>query len=195
MHSIDRVPRAHKPALQALGHSVLKLRGFSLEISLPNEPRFVLLLAPHTSNWDFVLAIATVLAVDLKANWFAKHSIFKPPLGSFFRAIGGIALDRGSPRNALSQITAAFKNHSQLVFCIAPEGTRQPVEKWKRGFYQIAYAAQVPIVCGYVDYERKVCGTGPVIFPSGRYAEDIEKIQAFYRTITPKFPALFAAGG
>lgn len=191
----DRVPRARNPALQLLGRSILKSLGFTTDIRLPNEPRFVLLLAPHTSNWDFVLALAAVASVDLKANWFAKHTIFRPPLAGFLRSIGGIALNRGSPRQALEQITQAFKTRDELVFCIAPEGTRKRVAKWKRGFYQIASDANVPIVCGYVDYARRVCGTGPVLRPSGDYAADIAKIQSFYRSITPKFPEQFAAEG
>lgn len=195
MDSADRVPRAHSPLLRFIGRSILFCCGFKLDVKLPNEPRFVLLLAPHTSNWDFALALATVTAVDLRANWFAKHTIFKPPFGAFFRWIGGIALDRDSPRAALKQIVTAFKDNQQLVFCIAPEGTRKRIEKWKPGFYLIASAAKVPILCGYVDYGRKVCGTGLVVHPSGDYAADIEKIQAFYRTITPKFPEQFAAQG
>lgn len=191
----DRVPRARSPILRALGAFLLRVKGFRFEGELPNESRFVLLLAPHTSNWDFVLALATVLALDVKANWFAKHTIFRPPLGSFFRKIGGIALDRGSPRSALQQITAAFDSADELVFCIAPEGTRKRIPRWKRGFYQIALAAEVPIVCGYVDYGRRVCGIGLVLQPSGDYAADIEKIQSFYRTIQPKFPEQFAAEG
>jgi 1-acyl-sn-glycerol-3-phosphate acyltransferase len=195
MESVDRVPRAHSPVLRFLGKSLIKCCGFTLDAPLPNEPRFVLLLAPHTSNWDFALALATVTAVDLRANWFAKHTIFRWPFGAFFRWLGGIPLDRGSPRAAMKQITGAFKDNDQLVFCIAPEGTRSRIEKWKPGFYVIAHAAKVPILCGYVDYGRKICGTGPVIFPSGDYAADIERIQAFYRTITPKFPEKFAAKG
>lgn len=194
--SSDRVPRAHSRGLQALGRAILKSRGFRLHCeSLPNEPRFVLLLAPHTSNWDFVLALAAVLAMDVKANWFAKHSIFKPPLGAMFRAIGGIALNRGSPRQAMEQITEAFRSHDELVFAIAPEGTRKRIARWKRGFYQIAVAANVPIVCGFVDYGTRTAGTGPTIYPTGDYETDIEKIQSFYRTIKPKFPDQFAAEG
>lgn len=197
-HVIDigpRVPRAAHPALRWCALRLLGLLGWRIDIHLPDEPRMVILAAPHTSNWDGVLAILTMLAMELRMSLFVKHTAFEGMLGPLLTKFGGIPIDRAAPGGVVPQTVAAFRERPQLLIGIAPEGTRQRVKKWKRGFYLIAHEARVPIVCAYIDYAHKVVGSGLTLRTSGNYAGDLEAIQAFYRTIAPKRPENFSASG
>jgi 1-acyl-sn-glycerol-3-phosphate acyltransferase len=195
-HVIDigpRVPRTSHPLLRWFALRVLGLMGWRLDIRLPDEPRLVVLAAPHTSNWDGVLAVLAMLGLELRIGLFVKHTAFKGLIGRILRRVDAIPIDRGAAGGIISQTVDAFRTRPALVIGIAPEGTRKRVEKWKRGFHLIASGAQAPMVCAYIDYARKVVGTGPVIPPGGDYAGDLATIQAFYRTITPKRPENFSA--
>src|SRR5688572_21449609 len=181
-HVIDigpRVPRtSHHPVISWLAKSLLSLLGWRLDVHLPDEPKLVVLAAPHTSNWDGVLAVLTVLALELRIGLFVKHTAFhNPVVGPILRRAGAVPIDRGAPGGVISQTVDAFKTRPALVIGLAPEGTRKRVEKWKRGFYLIAQEARVPIVCAYVDYGRKVVGSGLQLSASGAYARDLEAIQ------------------
>jgi 1-acyl-sn-glycerol-3-phosphate acyltransferase len=197
-HVIDigaRVPRTDHPVLRWLALRLLDLLGWRLDVHLPDEPRFVVLAAPHTSNWDGVLAILAMLAMELRLALFIKHTAFEGALGGLLRKVGAIPIDRKARGGVISQTVETFRTRPELVIGIAPEGTRQRVEKWKRGFYLIAAGAEVPMVLAYIDYARKTVGTGPVLRATGDYARDLEAIQTFYRTITPKVAANFSAVG
>lgn len=190
-----RVPRSERPVLRWGARCLLALFGWRLDIHLPDEPRLVVLAAPHTSNWDGFFAILAILAMDLRLGLFVKHTAFKPPFGGLLHKLDAIPIDRTAAGGLVSQTVEAFNTRPQLLIGLAPEGTRHRVLKWKRGFYLIAQGAQVPIVCAYVDYGRKTIGTGLILNPSGDYPRDLESIQAFYRTITPKCPERFSATG
>jgi 1-acyl-sn-glycerol-3-phosphate acyltransferase len=197
-HVIDigpRVPRTSHPVLSRIAQRIISWLGWRLDVHLPDEPRLVVLAAPHTSNWDGVLALLTVVAMQLKMGLFVKHSAFEGLLGPVLRKFGALPIDRRAPGGVIGQTVEAFKTQPALVIGLAPEGTRKRVDKWKRGFYLIATEAQVPIVCAYVDYGRRTVGTGLVLKPGGNYAHDLERIQAYYRTITPKCPENFSAAG
>lgn len=190
-----RVPRTAHPVLRWCALRLLALLGWRLEIRLPDEPKLVVLAAPHTSNWDGVFAVLAMLALELRIGLFVKHTAFQNPvIGRILRRVDAIAIDRAAPGGVISQTVEAFRTRPALVIGVAPEGTRQRVDKWKRGFYLIAQEARVPIVCAYVDYGRKVVGSGLQLRASGDYARDLEAIQAFYRTITPKWPENFSTG-
>jgi 1-acyl-sn-glycerol-3-phosphate acyltransferase len=198
-HVIDigpRVPRARHPALRWLAQRVLSLLGWTLDVRMPDEPRFILLAAPHTSNWDGVLAVLAILALELRIGLFVKHTAFENRVvGPILRRVGAVAIDRRAPGGVVGQTVEAFKTRPELVIGLAPEGTRKRVDKWKRGFHLIASETGVPIVCAYLDYRRKVVGTGLYLAASGDYARDLEAIQAFYRTVTPMKPENFSANG
>ena len=198
-HVIDigpRVPRSAHPLLRRLAAWLMSLLGWRLDVHFPDEPKLVVLGAPHTSNWDGVFAVLAVLALELRIGLFVKHTAFKNPvIGRILRGIGAVPIDRSAPGGIVAQTVAAFRERPQMVIAIAPEGTRRRVEKWKRGFHLIAQEAGVPMVLAYVDYRRKVVGTGPVLRASGDYARDLETIQAFYRGVTPKRPGNFNAAG
>jgi 1-acyl-sn-glycerol-3-phosphate acyltransferase len=198
-HVIDigaRVPRTRHPVLRWIAQHLLSLLGWRLDIHLPDEPRLVVLAAPHTSNWDGVLAVLTIFALELRLGLFVKHSAFETRLiGGILRKAGAIAIDRRAPGGVIGQTVDAFKARPELLIGLAPEGTRKRVDKWKRGFHLIAMEAQVPIICAYMDYRRKVIGTGLLLERTGSYEQDLEKIQTFYRTITPRLPENFNASG
>jgi 1-acyl-sn-glycerol-3-phosphate acyltransferase len=190
-----RVPRTTHPLLRRCALRLLSLLGWRLDIHLPDEPKLVVLAAPHTSNWDGVLAVLAMLAMELRLGLFIKHTAFDGILGPVLRKVGALPIDRSARGGVIAQTVGAFNTQPQLLIGIAPEGTRRRVAKWKRGFYLIADGARVPLVCAYIDYARKTVGTGPVLMPTGDYARDLEAIQAFYRTITPRRADHFSATG
>lgn len=155
----------------------------------PRPRKFVLIAAPHTSNWDFPNFLGLTLDLGLDAHFMGKQSLFRWPLGGFMRDVGGIPVDRSSSHDMVSQMAAEFAQREDFVLTIAPEGTRGAVTKWRTGFYRIAEAARVPIVCGFADYAKRTGGLGPMFKPSGNYDADMEPVFAFYRTITGKHPA------
>lgn len=187
-----RVPRRRHPLLRALGRAVLRLWGWHLAIRVPDEPKLLIVAAPHTSNWDFVFGLAAVLALELDLHWLAKHSLFRGVWGRLFRALGGIAVDRRAPGGVVRQTAQAFAAHEQLLIALAPEGTRARVARWKRGFHHVAQAAQVPVLVAYIDYRTKTIGTGPLLRASPDWSADMQPVFAFYRGVTAKKPAQFA---
>lgn len=175
-----------------IARGLLNLFGWRTAVVLPDVPKMVILAAPHTTNWDGLFAVLTIFALNLKLNLFAKHSLFRWPFGGFMRWCGMLPVDRRAAGGLVAQTTAAFAEHPGLLIGIAPEGTRTRNATWKSGFWQIARAANVPIVCAYLDYEQKICGIGPVFMPSESFEADLEKIQVFYRTVKPHSPENFA---
>lgn len=113
---------------------------------MPNLPRFVIIVAPHTSNWDFVIGVAAKFGLGLRAVWFGKDTLFRFPFGFLLRALGGTPVDRSTSNAVVQQVAERFARDRQLVVALAPEGTRRRVERWRTGFYHIAHAAAVPIV-------------------------------------------------
>jgi 1-acyl-sn-glycerol-3-phosphate acyltransferase len=167
-----------------------KATGWQLSGKIPTARRYVMIAAPHTSNWDLPMTLAVVFAFRLKVSFLAKHTLFTPPLGIFLRWLGGIAVDRSKTNNLVEQAVALFSQHEDLVLIVPPEGTRKKVRYWKSGFYHIACGAQVPIELGFIDFKRRIAGFGGTFIPSGDFDADLLRIQAFYADITGKNPAL-----
>jgi 1-acyl-sn-glycerol-3-phosphate acyltransferase len=157
---------------------------------VPDGGKFVLIGAPHTSNWDFIFMLATMYIFRLKVNWMGKHTLFRQPLGVIFKALGGIAIDRDSPNGVVYQMAEQFRRSEQLVVVIGPSGTRKRTDYWKSGFYWIAHTAQVPILCGYLDYDRKMACLGLSFIPTGDIKKDMDRIRAFYEDVRGKYPEL-----
>jgi 1-acyl-sn-glycerol-3-phosphate acyltransferase len=168
--------------------TVLKITGWRAHGRLPATTKFVLVGAPHTSNWDLPYALFIIFVLRGKIYWLGKESLFRRPLKGFFKWLGGIPIDRSKSKNVVAQSIQQFHQNEKLILTIAPEGTRSRVKKWKTGFYHIAKGANVPIVLGFLDYRRKTGGIGPVIYPTGNIDADMETIRAFYDGITGKFP-------
>jgi 1-acyl-sn-glycerol-3-phosphate acyltransferase len=174
-----------------LASIVLKLFGWRAVGSLADQPKCVIVVAPHTSNWDFAVLVLVALALRLKVTWMGKHTLFRPPFGWIMRRLGGLPIDRRMRHNMVDQVIESFRTHNRQVLAIPPEGTRKRAPYWRSGFYYIALGAQVPIAFGFADYRRKVGGIGGVITPSGDVDADMAIIRDFYSEIIGKRPDQF----
>ncbi len=168
------------PLLRLLAIVLLKLIGWKA-VGRPVEgARFVLIGAPHTSNWDFPLMLMVVLKLRLQVFWMGKHTLFPFPVGWFMKWLGGIPVNRSKAQNLVEQTVQQYREHPQLVVLVPPEGTRAKVKEWKTGFYHIAVNAGVPILMGYVDAATKQAGLADFFHPTGDIAKDMPAIRAFY---------------
>ncbi len=180
---------AQKPTFsQLLARAILKVVGWQVVGNFPNIPKFVMLGAPHTSNWDFPLAMLLMFSTGVRFRWIGKASLFRAPFGAFFRRLGGIPVRRESSTNMVAQVVEIFKKAERLIIAIAPEGTRSKSPYWKTGFYYMAMGAEVPIVLGFVDYRLKQVGIGPVLYPSGDIQADFLELRNFYGSKTGLYP-------
>ncbi|HRQ41456.1 MAG TPA: lysophospholipid acyltransferase family protein [Chloroflexota bacterium] len=182
------VPRRGNRVTRALAILFLAAIGWRIGGSLPDLHKFIIVGAPHTSNWDFVLVIATATALGVRISWMGKHSLFRGPLGPVFRWMGGISIDRRATHGIVGENVQAFEQMEKLILCITPEGTRQRVHEWRSGFYQIAMQAGVPMQLAAFDYGQKVVDLGPMIEPTGDYEADLARIKAHYAPIRPRYP-------
>ncbi|MDP6978249.1 MAG: lysophospholipid acyltransferase family protein [Myxococcota bacterium] len=177
--------------LKWIGKAFLRIFGFETEGGRPVEKKFVLIAAPHTSNWDLPFLIAMAWAYEIKISWMGKHVLFTPLFGWFFRWLGGIPIHRETRNNRVQEMADEFAQRDELVLVIATEGTRSYTAHWKSGFYHVARLAGVPIVMSYLDFKRKRGGFGPALFPSDDLTADMDQIRAFYSDKTGKRPELF----
>ena len=161
-----------------------------MNANFPDTQKYVLIVAPHTSNWDFPLGILAAKALELEPRWMGKHTIFKWPVAWFFRALGGIPIDRNHAVNTIEQMASLFKQSERLVLALAPEGTRSRQNHWKTGFYHIARGAKVPIAMAFLDYPRKQIGMGGTFEPGADIEEVFVRIEAFYADRRGKHPEL-----
>jgi 1-acyl-sn-glycerol-3-phosphate acyltransferase len=165
----------------------MSLFGWRIEADIPNLPKFVLVGAPHTSNWDFILTMATQFALSVQISWMAKRSLFRWPFKGIMEWLGGVPIDRAAQGGGIvDQTVEVFNNRDKFVIAIMPEATRSKAHQWKTGFYHIAEGAKVPMVMVRFDYGRKVMGVGPTLEPSGDMTADIAQIQSIYSGIEGK---------
>jgi 1-acyl-sn-glycerol-3-phosphate acyltransferase len=176
------------PISQRLAHIILRLIGWRTHAIRPRTSRYVIIGAPHTSNWDFGLMLLLMAAEQLPIRFMAKDSLFRGPLGQLMRSLGGIPVNRRERTNLVDQIVAKFDKFDDLIIGIAPEGTRSKVSHWKTGFYYIALKAKVPIAMAYLDYGNKIIGVGPNFLPSGDLKADFQIIREFYTGVVGKNP-------
>ncbi len=167
----------------AIGRFYLRLVGWQQTFPVDFPMRCVIIVYPHTSNWDFPLGLAANLASGLRANYLGKDALFRRPFGAFFRATGGIPVDRKNPGGLVGAMVAAFAEAKQLRIVIAPEGTRDYVPHLKSGFYRIAVAAHVPLVLTTIDYATKRVAVCAVLSLSGNEIDDMAKIRAAYTNV------------
>jgi 1-acyl-sn-glycerol-3-phosphate acyltransferase len=184
--SLDTTSTRRQPSwairlFRPVAYAWLKATRFRVLGEMPDLPKYVIVGAPHRTNWDLPHTLAAGLHYGLSINWMGKDAIFKWPFGGLMRRLGGVSVDRSKSNNAVSAMVEAFKTKDRFYLVIPPEGTRTAVTKWKSGFYHIAVGAGVPIVLVYIDYKRRQVGIAEVFHPSGDYDTDIEKIYAIYR--------------
>lgn len=185
-------PAGGNAVLRFIGRMALKLSGWKLEMNLPDVKKCVVIAAPHTSNWDFVFMLSTMWAMGLKFSWFGKHTLFEGPFGGFMRFCGGLPVDRRAAGGLVGATARAFAESEALAIGIAPEGTRNRNPVWKSGWHQIALTANVTVMCAFMDYRRKVVGSGPIFMPSDSYEHDLAILQNYYKTIAACNPDQFA---
>ena len=161
-----------------VGRILLRATGWKLTGELPNEPKLMIALAPHTSNWDFVLALSVILGVGIRVSWLAKHSMFIWPFKGLLTRIGGIPVNRNLPEGIVEQAVESFRTHSKQIVAIMPEGTRSKVSRWKTGFLRIAYKAEVPVMTVSLDFPRKLIKIGPLVKLTGAEDVDLETVKS-----------------
>lgn len=182
--------------LKTLGTLWFKASGWTIKSDLPENLRsFILLGAPHTSNYDFVPAMALANYLGKRAKFVIKNDWLKFPMNLIMKPAGAIGIDREKLKaegsgNTTDLMAELFKQYNELVLMITPEGTRSPNAHWKTGFYYIAQKAKVPIVLGYADFEKKIAGIGPIIYPS-EFSKDFQTILDFYKNIRGYHPENF----
>ncbi len=174
--------------LKHVARLFLRLTGWEAEGGRPVERKFVLIAAPHTSNWDLVYLLAFAAIFDIKISWMGKHTLFRWPLGPIMRALGGVPVYRHKHEKLVDQRARAFDEADSLCLTVPAEGTRSYVPNWKSGFYHIAVLAKVPIHMGYLDYARRRGGFGPALLPTGDLRADMDEIRDFYDDKAGKFP-------
>jgi 1-acyl-sn-glycerol-3-phosphate acyltransferase len=188
------VPQHRGRLLRALGHGVLRRFGWRLTGTIPDLPHFVVIVAPHTSNWDFPVGLAAKWALGFNVTWLGKDALFRPPMGWFMRAIGGLPVNRSSANALVERTAQEFASRKRMVLVLAPEGTRKKVEKWRSGFWHIARTADVPVVCAAIDWGRKEVRFGPTLTvrPDDGAEVDIARIKAHYDDTLGYDPSLQA---
>lgn len=170
---------------------ILKITGWKYIKPTEKIDKSVICVAPHTSNWDFIMGQFFASACKIKSSFLMKKEWFVFPLKGLFKAMGGIPIDRSKKTSVTDQVAETFKQYKEFHIAIAPEGTRGYVKEWKKGFYYIALKANVPIQLAYIDYTKKEMGITKVFYPTGNEDTDLKEIKAFYATIKGKFPERF----
>jgi 1-acyl-sn-glycerol-3-phosphate acyltransferase len=174
-----------------IAHWFLRRTGWRIEGVRPEQRRFVMIAAPHTSNWDFPYMLAFAAVYDLDVRWLGKHSLFIPPLGWVLRLLGGVPVIRHKNKSLVADMIDTFNEMEDIALAVPTEGTRTKAEYWKSGFYHIARGAQVPIVPSYLDYSKKCGGFGPALMPTGDLRADMDYFRSFYEGKAGKFPENF----
>jgi len=168
--------------------TIMRLAGWRVEGELPNLPKFVLIGAPHTSNWDFVLFLGVIFTLRANVRFMGKAELFRFPIGWFFRYCGGVPVDRKKSTGLVEQMVKVSNESEKFILTIAPEGTRHHVVEWKRGFYHIAKSAGIPIVMAVVDGKHKTVRIGQVFHPTENIEADMKSIQGFFTGVVGIHP-------
>ena len=185
--------RANRPkALQWLGRVVLSFLGWKVNGGISDEhsgKKLVVVLAPHTSNWDGILGVAAIAGLDAKITFIGKHTVFKYfALGAFIRYMGGIPVDRTKPGGIIQDAIDQIREMNGTLIGMAPEGTRSKVKEWKTGFLRIAEELNTKIVPASIDFAKKEILLGKIFTPSGNKLKDIADLKKYYEAFTPKHP-------
>jgi 1-acyl-sn-glycerol-3-phosphate acyltransferase len=178
--------------MTVLSRFILRLFGWHTHAVMPaGIDKAVMIVAPHTSYWDFVVGKMTFWSSRCEIKVLIKAESFFFPLGWLLRQLGGVPVARGQKNNLVGQVTELFNNNKKMIVVITPEGTRRKVRHWKKGFYYIAMEAKVPIALAFIDYGTKTGGIGPMFYPTGDYEKDMAVIMEYYRDKKGRHPERF----
>jgi 1-acyl-sn-glycerol-3-phosphate acyltransferase len=180
-------PPAPPTLVQRLARRLLAAFGWRVQIAWP-PPRCVIVVYPHTSNWDFVVGYLARLAAALPVQWIGKDTLFRGPLGPLFRGMGGIPVNRSAPAGMVEQLARELSGRDTFRLAIAPEGTRARTDRWKSGFYRLALAARVPVGLAFIDFGAREVGVTTYLDLSGDEEADLARIREAYRGRRGKRP-------
>lgn len=180
------LPRRSSRVLQGIGRVGLASLRWHFEGDIPDVPKLVIILAPHTSNWDFFVGLFADLALALDATWLGKDGIFIGPVGALLRRLGGIPVDRTHPHDVVARVVAEFHRRDRMVLGLAPEGTRHRVAEWRSGFWHIAHGAGVPILPVGLDFGRRALRIGAPYLATESLETDLRELKKFFQDVVPK---------
>ena len=180
--------------MKKLCYLLLRLFGWKTDTKIPDVKKAVMCVAPHTSNWDFIIGELFYTSLGGKASFLIKEEWLKPPFGFIFKKLGGIGVNRSKSNSLTESLAQIFKEKEEFHLAITPEGTRKRSEKWKLGFYHIAKKAGVPIILVTIDYKYKEAKFMTIFYPTDNEEEDINNIKRFYEGANGKFPERFSLG-
>lgn len=172
------MPRTHGPLLSALGRLTMRLTGWRFEGNFPDCAKMMVIVSPHTSNWDVPVGLQAKFALRWEVRFIAKKEVFWWPLGPILRSLGSVPVDRSAAGDMVDSTVEAFRRADKLCLLITPEGTRKKVKRWKSGFHRIARGASVPIVLITFDYPRKMVRLGPTFTATDDYERDLAEIRS-----------------
>lgn len=168
-----------------------KKLGWTKDVTVAHPTKYIICYAPHTSNWDFILARLYLRAENFHSNFLMKKEWFFWPLGPIFRKMGGIPVYRSKSTHMTEHLVEEAKRRDDFVLTITPEGTRSLTHHWKKGFYYIALCANIPILLYGVDYKKKLIRCTKMFIPTGDVDKDMEEILAYYKDLQGKHPEKF----
>jgi len=171
-----------------MGRALLRALRWRIEGEIPNVAKFVLIVVPHTSNWDFVIGIVAKWALGIRVMFLGKNTLFRFPFGAAMRALGGVPVDRSASHDVVHDIVAEFARRERLILALAPEGTRKRVERWRTGFYHIARGAGVPILSVALNYGVRAIQIGPLFTTTGDMERDVTELQQEFANVNGRKP-------
>jgi 1-acyl-sn-glycerol-3-phosphate acyltransferase len=179
---------SHPILLQKIGKFFLTITGWKFKGDIPRSDRIILVAGPHTSNWDFLLALAFIFGLNLNVFWIGKHTLFKNGFSKIMRKLGGIPVDRASPELLMNEVSNIVKRQQGVIIAISPEGTRKKVERLKSGFLRIAKTTNSQILLAGIDFESKLIHLGKLFQPSGNTESDLLNVHNYFRQFKGKRP-------
>ncbi len=184
-----RVPRRGNRLTRALGRTIVRLAGWRVEGDIPNREKFLVIIGPHTTGWDFPICLITLIGLGVRVSWLGVDWMFRYPL---MHKMGGVPVDRKARLGVVPSCIETYNKRSHYILGLSPEGSRKKVVPWKTGFYHIAIGAGVPILMVVIDQQAKRIGVGPWFHPSGDYRADMdEHIIPVYAEFAEKYPDNF----
>lgn len=187
----SHAPRRNWPVFAALGRAAMRVSGWKFVGEIPHLDKLIIIVAPHTSNWDFPVGVAAMFALDLDAHWFGKDTLFRPPAGWILRLLGGRPVRRDTSEGVVEEMARTIRAEPKFLLALAPEGTRKPVASWRSGFYRIAQAAEMPIVPVAFDWSRKEIHIMAPFYATGDLTGDMLTLRSLFRPEMGRDPRKF----
>ena len=190
-----QVPRRGNALSTWLATTLMRLTGWRFEGAFPDVPNCVLIVAPHTSNWDFPVGVMAMYALGIRGTFLGKHTLFRFPLGVLMRFLGGVPVDRAAAGDVVGETVRHVQSHPATLIVLSPEGTRSRTTRWKSGFYRIAERAQIPIFPVGFDFPRKTIVFHPLFTVTGEMERDVATLRRLYRAEMARYPGNYEEGG